>query len=142
MAKKAETFKIEEKKKAIIIYTNVEPIAAEESIKMIYINSGYKPFFEEKKKGITIEEMREELKKDKEALAQFNEKYNSEKGFHVACKYYNEWKQNCKVAEIREKLKDDEKALAEFNEIYNNDKDKKSYSTALKYFKKWEKNNK
>ena len=39
-------FKFDEKKKAIIIYTNVEPIAAEESLKGFYLTNGYRPYFE------------------------------------------------------------------------------------------------
>lgn len=105
MAKKAQTFKIDEKKKAIIIYTNVETNAAEETLKSFYLNNGYKPLFDEKKKGITVDEMREEMKNDKDALAKFNEMYeNKDKkaieekkaGFHAACKFYNQWKKTNK----------------------------------------------
>ena len=101
MAKKIQSFRIDEKKKAIIIYNNVEPIAAEETLKMFYLNNGYRPLIDEKKKGITVDEMIAELESDKEALKKFEELYGckdkkaiAEKkaGFHAACKFYNEWK--------------------------------------------------
>lgn len=100
MAKKIQSFKIDEKKKAIIVYTNVEPTAAEENLKTFYLNNGYTPLIEEKKKGIKVEEMRKKLQADEKALAEFNELYNckdkqaikdKKAGFHAACKYYNEW---------------------------------------------------
>lgn len=100
MAKKIQSFRIDEKKKAIIIYTNVEPIAAEETVKTFYLNKGYMPLLEEKKKGITVEEMREEMKDDINALEEFNKLYTckdkkkieeKKAGFHAACKFFNKW---------------------------------------------------
>lgn len=100
MAKKTQSFRIDEKKKVIVVYTNVETNAAEESLKAFYLNNGYKPLLEEKKKGITVKEMQKKLQADEKALAEFNELYNCKDkqalenkkgGFHAACKYYNEW---------------------------------------------------
>ena len=105
MAKKVQSFRIDEKKKAIIIYTNVEPIAAEESLKGFYLTNGYRPYFEEKKKGVTVDEMIAEFGEDEEAIKKFEELYsckdkkkieNKEAGFHAACKFYNNWKKNNK----------------------------------------------
>lgn len=105
MAKKVQSFKIDEKKKAIIIYTNVESTAAEESLKLFYLNNGYKPLVDEKKKGITVDEMIEHLQEDEEALKKFEELYSckdktaikeKKAGFHAACKFYNAWKKENK----------------------------------------------
>lgn len=108
MAKKIQSFRIDEKKKAIIIYTNVEPIAAEETVKTFYLNKGYMPLLEEKKKGITVEEMREEMKDDIKALEEFNKLYTckdkkkieeKKAGFHAACKFFNKWVKEQEKAE-------------------------------------------
>ena len=96
MAKKAETFRIIEKKKEIILYTNVELNPAEEKLKEYYLSHGYEPKFEEKKKGITVGEMREELKKDVDTYNAFEQAYKEKGGFHKACKIYTAWKKEHK----------------------------------------------
>ena len=92
MARKAETFRVDDKKKEIVIYTNVEPIEAEESVKALFLKSGYAPKFEEKKPAMTVEEMRKALSKDEKALEAFNNAYAEKNGFFNACKVYAEWK--------------------------------------------------
>lgn len=94
MARKAQSFKVDEKNKAIILYTNVEQNPAEKSLIDFYLSSGYLPKFAEKKAGKSIAEMRKELKADAEALAKFEEAYNNKdnkKAFFDACKIYNAW---------------------------------------------------
>ena len=77
MAKRIESFKVDEEKKVIIIYTNVEANAAEKELKEWYLANGYKPMTDTKKQGISVAEMRKELKKDADALAKFNDLYKS-----------------------------------------------------------------
>lgn len=104
MARKAQSFRLDEKKKQIIIYDNVVATPAEERLQNYYLANGYLPMTEAKKAGITVAEMRKALKKDPEALAKFNELYKTkekvknpetgkeEVGFHRACKFFTEWK--------------------------------------------------
>lgn len=105
MASKPTTFRIDNKKKDIIIYTNVEPISAEQNLINFYLTQGYSPKLEEKKKSLTIEDMRKELEADEQILKAFNEAYDTktekgkkvafnETGFAKACKIYNDWKKN------------------------------------------------
>lgn len=96
MAHKAESFRLNEKKKTITIYTNVEAAAAEIKLRDFYLANGYKPFMEEKKAGITVKEMRKELEADKEAAAAFEAAYKEKNGFFNACKIYTNWKKNNK----------------------------------------------
>lgn len=108
MAKKAQSFKVDTAKKIITIYNGVEQTDGEKSLMEFYLNQGYAPMFDTKKKGKSVSEMREEMKntealkefnaayscKDKAALAELNKKYNTtnKSGFHIACKIYAEWK--------------------------------------------------
>lgn len=69
----------------------------EKEYKEEYKEAGYEIIIKpkEKKKGLTVDEMRKTLSKDKEALTEFNDIYTSKekgKGFFGACKYYNSWK--------------------------------------------------
>lgn len=119
MAKKVESFKVNEKKKTIILYNNVERNSAEQSLIEFYLLNGYKPMIEEKKPGITKEEMLEKMKGYDEYLADFNTAYSlkandknapgiiegirnkygikppkkdkPEVGFHLACKIFAVW---------------------------------------------------
>ena len=102
MAHKPKRFKLDEKKRQIIIYNNVDA-PAEEFLKKRYLDMGYEPMFEEKKSTKTVAEMRAELKADPEALKKFNELYkikgtskDGKVGFFEACKFYNGWKKNKK----------------------------------------------
>lgn len=69
-----------------------------------YIALGYELTEPEKKKGITVAEMREALNKDAKALAEFerlyktkaDEKKGIKAGYFQACKYFNEWKKENK----------------------------------------------
>ena len=108
MAKKFESFKLDDKKKAIIIYTNVDTKVADEEKEMreFYLNKGYLPMKEEKKAPVTIADMRRDFGEDKEALAEFDRLYklkpdeieevgkNGKKktGFHLAAKYHADYK--------------------------------------------------
>lgn len=94
MAKKAVSFRVIEEKKQIVLYSNVEQNKAEEKLVEFYLTHGYTPLIEEKKKGVTVEQMRDDLKKvGEEYLEKFNSMYtnngNGHIGFHEACKYYN-----------------------------------------------------
>lgn len=95
MAHKPTSFKLNEKKKVIVIYTNVEA-AAEKQLIDFYLGQGYKPMFEDKKAAKTVEEMRKELSADKEMLDKFNAEYEKKNGFFSACKVYAEWKKSAK----------------------------------------------
>lgn len=99
MAHKAKSFRIDEKNKAIIIYTNVEE-KAEKSLIDYYLGKDYMPKFEEKKPSKTIEEMRKELKGDEETLKAFNAAYDSKAkdSFFKACRIYTAWKKEHKPA--------------------------------------------
>ena len=96
MAHKATSFKVDDKKKVIILYTNVEAPAGEKTLIEFYLGKGYTPMFEEKKPAKKVEDMRAELKGDKETLDKFNEAYDKKDGFFEACKIYSEWKKNNK----------------------------------------------
>ena len=94
MAHKAESFKLNEKKQTIVIYTNVEPTKAEQGLIDFYLGRGYAPMLEEKKAGKGIEDMREEMKDDPETLKKFNDTYankDDKKAFFKACKIYSDW---------------------------------------------------
>ena len=93
MARKAESFKIDEKKKVIILYTNVTNVSpAEKELKEFYLSNGYTPMFEEKKPALTVAEMRKALKADEKALKSFEDAYKEKNGFFKACKVYQAWK--------------------------------------------------
>lgn len=107
MAKKAESFRLDTKKKVIVIYTNVDCSPAEQSVKEFYLAQGFAPKFEEKKKTLTVKDMRAELKADPNALKAFDTAYKkeapsgkdvkfSETGFAEACRIYNDWKKKNK----------------------------------------------
>lgn len=108
MAHKAESFRIDEKKKNIILYSNVSANGAEKQLIDYYLSNGYKPKTEEKKAGITVKEMRKELEAAPDVLAKFNEAYekktkkkDGEKGevpYFAACKIYTNWKKEQKKA--------------------------------------------
>lgn len=128
MAHKATSFKVDDKKKVIILYSNVEAPAGEKALIEFYLTKGYTPMFEEKKDGISIKEMRAELeKKDKDALKKFDEIYEikateqmtkaekKEIGFFGACKFYNQWtkEQKNKKQQEQEQENTDEQTTEE-----------------------------
>ena len=98
MAHKAESYKVATKKtkkgevNVIVLYTNVEANPAEQMLIDRYLKMGFEPMFEEKKASVSVADMRKDLKKDEEALAQFEEAYKEKNGFHKACKIYANWK--------------------------------------------------
>lgn len=96
MAHKPKSFKLDEKKKEIIIYTNVEQEPSEKILITFYLENGYKPKFDEKKPAKTVKQMRAELKQDLEMLDAFDAAYGKPKGFFEACKVYNAWKKQQK----------------------------------------------
>lgn len=103
MARKTESFKLDEKKKVIILYENVDPSAVEKTLIEYYLKSGYVPMIDEKKQGKTVKEMEKEMEKAPDVLQAFKEAYKAENGFHNACKIYANWvkteKANAKKAE-------------------------------------------
>lgn len=71
----------------------------DEEIELVqkYVKFGYKLITVKPNKSKTVAEVREELSKDENALAEFNRLYSSKvkgEGFHSAMKYYNDWKKN------------------------------------------------
>lgn len=95
MAKKAESFKVNAEKKTITLYTNVEQTTAEKNLIEFYLNQGYSPLFEEKKKGVSVSEMRKALK-GTDKLEEFEKAYKEKDGFFKACKIYTSWKKENK----------------------------------------------
>lgn len=94
MAHKPESFRIDEKKKVIVLYTNETQSDAEKTLIQSYLMGGYTPKMEEKKPAKTVAEMKKELSADENALKEFEAIYKSKakgKGFFGACKYYGEW---------------------------------------------------
>lgn len=93
MAMKPKSFRLPKGKKEIVLYSNVEQSEAEKGLIKFYLESGYTPKIEVKKKTKTIVDIRKELEKDNEALTEFNKIYKAKDGgFFKAMKYYNEWK--------------------------------------------------
>lgn len=92
MAHKAKSFKLNEKKKVIVLYTNVE-VPAEKPLIDYYLNAGFSPMFEEKKPTKSVAQMKKELSADANALKAFEDAYkDKDGGFFKACKIYSEWK--------------------------------------------------
>lgn len=91
MARKPQSFKLDNNKKVIILYTNVR-IEAENDLINFYLDRGYTPMYAEKKPSITVADMRKEMKGDEESLKAFNDAYEKKNGFFEACKVYSEWK--------------------------------------------------
>ena len=96
MQMKPQSFSINNAKKTITLYTNVEQPATEKTLIEYYLNNGYMPMTDEKKKGKTVEQMRKELETDKETLAKFDDLYKTKGGFHSACALYTKWKKDNK----------------------------------------------
>lgn len=96
MAHKARSFRLDEKKKTIIIYTNVEE-PAEKMLIDYYLKAGYAPKMEVKKPSKSVNDMRKELEADPDTLKAFNAAYKAKgKGFFEACKIYAAWKKGQK----------------------------------------------
>lgn len=115
MARKPQSFKLDEKNKVIILYTNVR-IEAENELINFYLDRGYTPKYDEKKEATKVDTMRAELEEfDKanntEHLVKFDEIYKTKLGktatkeekkkvgFFGACKYYTDWKKEQKKNE-------------------------------------------
>ena len=96
MARKPDSFKLIEEENVIVLYENIEPTKMEERLIDFYLSKGFLPKIETKKKGITVKEMRAELKADEDVLAKFNAAYEEEEGFYKATKIYTEWKKTKK----------------------------------------------
>ena len=113
--RKKPTYKIDEKNKIVIIYSNMEQTAAEKQfIKDYYLDAGYTLKLVERKINPTVEEMMEALKNaDMDLYNAFVEAYNTklkktekgekakfnESGFAKACKIYNTWDKARREAE-------------------------------------------
>lgn len=95
---RANSFKVDIKKKKIVLYKGIEPDASEKSVIEFYLSNGYIPLFEEKPKSKTVAEMRKELEAAPEKLEEFNAKYAEKGGFHNACKVYTKWVKDKKAA--------------------------------------------
>lgn len=126
MAHKADSFKLNTKKKAIILYTNITPSPAEQMAIDSYLKQGFTVLFEEKK-TVSVADMRKALKESKcgPVLELFNDAYNKktdtsnfkESGFYAACAIYNN---HMKYMKMREALKEKPEALEELEKAYNN----------------------
>mgnify|MGYP006864377690 CR=1 FL=1 len=94
MPKKAKSYRVDTKKKTIILYTNIKQTVEDKFLISTYLDNGYKMKAEKK---ITVEDMRKELSKDKPALDEFNRLYKLNEegaalGFHRAMQHYTKWK--------------------------------------------------
>lgn len=95
MARQVKGYRVDTKKKVVILFTNIKRTKADELIIGTYINNGYKVRTEKK---TTVEMMKKELKeKDKTAYEKFVKLYTTNEedgalGFHRACKFYSDWK--------------------------------------------------
>ena len=99
MAHKPTSFRLDEKKKVIILYTNETQTDGDKALIQMYIASGYTAKFEVKKPAKTVAQMRKELEKDENALKAFNDAYaDKDRGFFEACKIYNAWEKKNKPA--------------------------------------------
>jgi hypothetical protein len=138
-AKKVQSFKLDEAKKTIVIYTNVAQSETEKMLIELYLKAGYIPMIDTKS-GLSVEQMRKELDKtDKKALAEFEKIYSEKGGFHNACKYYTKWKNENKIKAIREELKTYEEAAKEFERLLG--KEYEGFKDASLYYRKWKKEN-
>ena len=102
MARNASSFRVVKGKKIIVLYNNITPTPAEETLIKMYVSDGYTPKFEEKKAGISVGDMRKKLEKEApEVFAQFNEAYekkDDKMAFFNACKIYTDWEKSQKKA--------------------------------------------
>lgn len=95
MARQVKGYRVDTKKKVVILYTNIKRTSADELVIGTYINNGYKIKTEEK---VTVEMMKKELKKaDETAFNEFVKLYETNEeggalGFHRACQFYTKWK--------------------------------------------------
>lgn len=96
---KAKSFKVDTKKKKIVLYKDIEPDTSEKAVIEFYLSNGYMPMFEEKPKSKTVAEMRKELEAAPELLEKFNAEYKQKGGFHSACKVYTNWVKSKKEQE-------------------------------------------
>lgn len=92
MARREKTFSVNEEKKIITIWTNLEENAEDEKSINWYVRHGYTPKLAQKKPSVKVAEIREELKNAPDTLNEFNAKYKEKGGFHNAMKFYNDWK--------------------------------------------------
>lgn len=142
MANAQSTYKVDTEKKKVILYKGMKRSAEDMEIIGLYVAQGYKAVSAEKKETVSVDEMKETLKKnDKERYEKFCELYK-EKEFHKACAVYSEWEEEVKVEKMRKELEADEKTLAEFNKAYGEVKKKgkvSPYRNACKIYKEWKK---
>ena len=97
--KSNKSYKVDTRKRILTRYRGVEPTAEDEKDIALYVGGGYE--IKWAKKPVSVDEMREVLKADEEALAEFDRLYGEKKvvndkgklelGFHAAVKYYNAW---------------------------------------------------
>jgi hypothetical protein len=97
MARTAVSYSVNTKKKTIVVYTNVEQPEAERNLIRVYVESGYKVLFGEKKAGMTVDKMRKAMKDDEKYIKEFNEWYEQGK-FFEACAVYSEFAKKQKEA--------------------------------------------
>lgn len=126
MAKKPQSFKVDTKKNIIVLYTNVKADESEQFLIDFYLNKGFMPRMEEKKKGKTVEEMKKDL--NKKELDNFEKLYQEKNGFHNACKYYNAC---MKANKMRKDL--NEEQIKEFDRLFF---EKDGYDKAFEYYNK------
>lgn len=93
MARKSKSYRVDTKKKILIMYSNVKQTSEDKFIINTYIDNGYKLKVEKK---TSIEDMRKALEKDTQALEEFNRLYDLNEeggalGFHRACQFYTKW---------------------------------------------------
>lgn len=98
MAKTEKSYRIDKKKKVVVLFSNIEQTDTDKMMIDTYVRNGYTLKAEKK---ITVAMMRAEMKNDKTALDEFNRLYTLNEeggalGFHRACQFYTKWKKENK----------------------------------------------
>ena len=98
MAKTEKSYRIDKKKKVVVLFSNIKQTDADKMLIDTYVRNGYTLKAEIK---ITVAMMRAEMKNDKTALDEFNRLYTLNEeggalGFHRACQFYTKWKKENK----------------------------------------------
>lgn len=98
MAKTEKSYRIDKKKKVVVLFSNIDQTDADKMLIDTYVRNGYTLKAQTK---TTVAMMRAEMKNDKTALDEFNRLYTLNEeggalGFHRACQFYTKWKKENK----------------------------------------------
>ena len=88
-ARKTKSFTVNGEKKILTIYDNIPQSDRESADIDLYLRSGYIIKHATK---TTVSDMRKELKKDEEALAEFERLYKTD--YRQSLRFFTEWRKN------------------------------------------------